>query len=196
MTATEGYGPRIASRYDDEIWELVPTGAEALPATRAFVQSLPAVGAALDLGCGDGRLTGDLEAERVVAADVSARALGHAKQRLGDWAEFVETDPDEDLPFGDNDFDLVLLADVLEHVRDVQLLLSEVRRILKPGGEVAISTPSVTRASLLLRGPEPPFSPHLRFFSKRTLRETLDALGFGIDEVRGRRGTLYARAIR
>ena len=46
----------------------------------------------------------------------------------------VELEPDAPLPFDDGAFDLVLCAETIEHVRDVQLLLSEVRRVLRPGG--------------------------------------------------------------
>ena len=43
----------------------------------------------------------------------------------------MELEPDAPLPFGDGEFDLVLCAETIEHVRDLQLLLSEVRRVLR-----------------------------------------------------------------
>ena len=46
------------SRYDDELWELVPEDpGPPAPQLAAFVRSLGRVERALDLGCGDGRLT-------------------------------------------------------------------------------------------------------------------------------------------
>jgi SAM-dependent methyltransferase len=174
----------------------VPRDAEPAPGAVAFARSLGPVAAALDLGCGDGRLTGALRADRVVAADVSAVALERARERLGPAAELLELEPDAPLPLGDGEFDLVLLADALEHVRDVQLLLSEVRRVLKPGGELALTTPSVTRIGVALRGLEPPLSPHLRFLSKRSLRRLLDDLGFDVRSLERSGRVLYARATR
>src|SRR5205085_2136401 len=80
-------------RYDDELWRLAPanTGPPA-PHLATFVDSLPNVGHALDLGCGDGRLTAELSAESVTAADVSAVALERARQRVP-GAPLVELTP-------------------------------------------------------------------------------------------------------
>src|SRR5215217_7916412 len=124
---------------------------------------------ALDLGCGDGRLTAELEGERVTAADVSAVALERARGRLP-AAELVQLEPDAELPFADASFDLVLCAETIEHVRDVQLLLSEARRILRPGGELALTTP---RHRAVMRVPDP-LSPHIRFLTRRSLGRLLD----------------------
>lgn len=188
--------------YDDEIWELVPEEPGPPPAHLvAFVRSLGDAGRALDLGCGDGRLTAELRCERLTAADVSEVALARARRRLP-HARLVHLAPDGPLPFGDGEFDLVLCAETLEHVRDVQLLLSEARRVLVPGGRLAVTTPAHSRATgldILVRGFErrfPPLSPHLRFFTRRSLAATLDDLGFDVESIARRRGTLLARAAR
>jgi len=166
-----------------------------------FVRSLGAVRDALDLGCGDGRLTAELRARSLVGADVSSGALERARIRLPE-ATLVRVDPDEPLPFEDASFDLVLCAETLEHVRDVQLLLSEVRRVLRPGGHLAITTPAHSRWTALrlaVVGWESlfdPLSPHLRFFSRRSLARLLDELGFDGVELRPRDGTLLALASR
>jgi ubiquinone/menaquinone biosynthesis C-methylase UbiE len=104
----------------------------------------------------------------------------------------VELEPDAALPFGDSSFDLVLCAETIEHVRDVQLLLSEIRRVLRPGGTLALTTP----AHLPLGRRPDPLSPHLRFFTRRSLRRLLDELGFEPRSLRRRSGTLFARATR
>jgi SAM-dependent methyltransferase len=180
------------SRYDDEIWRLVPEE-PGPPDGRLldFVRGLGQVDRALDLGCGDGRLTRELEAGELVAADVSEVALERARARLHD-VELVRLDEDEPLPFSDNDFDLVLCAETVEHVRDVQLLLSEARRVLRPGGELALTTPAAGR---VMAAPDP-LSPHIRFFNRRSLRRLLEDLGFEPLELRRRSGTLFARATR
>jgi ubiquinone/menaquinone biosynthesis C-methylase UbiE len=182
----------LTSRYDDELWELVPDDTGPPPEhLREFVRALGRVDRVLDVGCGDGRLTSELDAAHVTAADVSAVALGRARDRLPD-ARLVEIEPDAQLPLGDGEFDLVLLAETLEHVRDVQLLLSEARRVLRPGGTLAITTPATRR----LMSPPDPLSPHLRFFTRRSLARLLDEVGFDVGSLERRAGSLLARATR
>jgi ubiquinone/menaquinone biosynthesis C-methylase UbiE len=182
----------MASRYDDELWELVPGDPGPPPAHLAeFVRGLGRVDRALDVGCGDGRLTAMLDATALVAADVSAVALQRARTRLPE-ASFVELDPDAPFTLDDSAFDLVLCAETVEHVRDVQLFLSEIRRVLRPGGELALTTP----AAPMLGPPEDPLSPHLRRFTRRSLRRVLGELGFEVRSLERRSRTLLARATR
>jgi SAM-dependent methyltransferase len=182
----------VPSRYDDELWELVPEDPGPPPeALREFVRSLGHFDRVLDLGCGDGRLTMELSATELTAADVSPVGLERARRRLPS-ARIVELEPDAPLPFEDGAFDLVLCAETIEHVRDVQLLVSEVRRVLRPGGLFAATTP----ANLAVGRRPDPLSPHLRFFTRRSLRRLLGELGFGIESLRRRSGSLLVRATR
>jgi ubiquinone/menaquinone biosynthesis C-methylase UbiE len=192
----------VASAYDDDLWLLVPEEPGSPPSQLAeFVRRLGPVGAALDLGCGDGRLATLLDADKLTLADVSGVALERATRRLP-AANAVELTPDAQLPLPDNVFDLVLCAETIEHVRDVQLLLSEARRVLRPDGRLALSTPAHSRLTgldVLTRGFErrfPPLSPHLRFLTRRSLRGLLDDLGFDPGPIRRSRGTLLAVATR
>ena len=192
----------MPSRYDDELWALVPEETGAPPEhLMTFVRGLERAQRALDLGCGDGRLTRELDAAETVAADVSDVALARAAGRVP-AARLVPLDPDAPLPLEDGSFDLVLCAETVEHVRDVQLLLSEVRRVLRPGGRLAVTTPAHGRATALraaIGGFErafPPLSPHLRLLSRRSLADLLDGVGFDVVTMRRRRGTLLAVARR
>lgn len=182
----------MASRYDDELWGLIPDdpGPPRAPLLE-FVRGLGRVGRALDLGCGDGRLSAALEADELTLADVSPVALERARRRLPQ-ARVVALDPDAPLPLADGAFDFVLCAETIEHVRDVQLLLSEIRRVLVPGGRLALTTPAT---GPLMRPPDP-LSPHLRAFTRRSLRRLLDELGFEPVSLRRRSGTLLAIATR
>jgi SAM-dependent methyltransferase len=182
----------MGSRYDDELWELVPPDPGPPPAHLVeFVRGLGPVGRALDVGCGDGRLTAELRAEEITAADVSVVALERARTRLPD-AALVELEPDAPFPLDDAAFDLVLCAETIEHVRDVQLFLSEIRRVLRPGGELALTTP----AARPVGRPEDPLSPHVRRFTRRSLGRVLGELGFEVRSLERRAGALLARAVR
>ena len=182
----------MASRYDDEFWELVPDEpGPPPPPLGEFVRGLGPARRALDLGCGDGRMSALLDVESLTAADVSPVALERARRRLP-GARVVELSPDAPLPLEDGAFDLVLCAETIEHVRDVQLLLSEIRRVLSPGGRLALTTPA---SGPLIRPPDP-LSPHLRAFTRRSLRRLLGELGFELVSLRRRSGTLLAVATR
>lgn len=193
----------MASRYDDELWELVPE-LEHPPDPRVvrFVRALPPAERALDIGCGDARHSGLIPAREVVLADVSSVALKRAWRQGPRDARVVEIEPDAPLPFADCEFELVVAIDVIEHVRDTQLWLSELRRVLAPGGLLALTTPAHSRLTALkwaLVGIErdlDPFSPHLRFYTRRSLSRALDDLGFTNVEVHHRAGLLLARAHR
>ena len=106
------------------------------------------------------------------------------------------------LPFEDGAFELVLCAETLEHVQDLQRLLSELRRVLAPRGRLAITTPAHGRQTgwrIMVRGFEEvfdPLSPHLRFFSAASLERLLDVMGFDAPEVRSAAGTLMTVAQR
>ena len=193
----------MPSDYDDELWELVPDDPGPPPAHLVeFVESLGRRdGAVLDLGCGDGRLTLGLRGRRIVGADVSPIALDRARRRVAKRdIELMETAPGAILPFGDGTFDLVLLAETVEHVVDVETLLSEARRVLRPGGEIALTTPAHGRRTglgLFARGFErtfDPLSPHVRFFSSGSLAAMLREAGFEVASIKRRKQTLMARA--
>ena len=86
----------------------------------------------LDLGCGDGQLTQRLLAAgaRVTGLDLSPEMLEAARARGVDAREGSA----EALPFADRSFDAVFSNAVLHWVRNQKAMMTEVRRVLKPGG--------------------------------------------------------------
>ena len=195
----------MPSEYDDELWELAPEDPRPPPGHIVeFVRGLGRrEGAVLDLGCGDGRLTLELRGRHIVGADVSRVALDRARKRVAEHdIELVELTPGAVMPFRDSTFELVLVAETVEHVVDVPTLLLEARRVLQPGGEIAVTTPAhgrLTGVSMIVRGVErlfDPLSPHVRFFSRDSLRGVLEEAGFEVQSIDRKRGTLLARATR
>ena|SRR5437763_9671801 len=129
----------------------------------------------LDLGCRAGALTRSyLAGNEVVGIDVDRRALREAARRgvLTCWA-----DVEQQLPFDDGEFDVVVAGELLEHVRDPAALLEEVRRVLRPGGRFVGSVPNGFRVKNRLRfllGKEPEDNPtHLHLFSPNALMRLL-----------------------
>lgn len=97
----------------------------------------------LDAGCGAGygarELTG---AASFIGIDVSAEAVAHAgRESGGARARFLRA-ACEALPFADASFDLVTAFEVIEHLAEWRQLLSESKRVLRPGGVFLVSTPN------------------------------------------------------
>jgi 2-polyprenyl-6-hydroxyphenyl methylase/3-demethylubiquinone-9 3-methyltransferase len=144
---------------------------------------------------------------RVTGADPSAVALERARRDHPEL-ELAEIGPDGRLPFGDSSFGVATCMHVLEHVLDTQTLVSEVRRVLTPEGLLAVSVPyhgRVKNLAIALRSFEchyDPLEPTVRFYTRRSLRDLLQAFGFAEIEVEARGGapllreTLVARAFR
>ncbi|GAC1506122.1 MAG: hypothetical protein NVS1B3_05370 [Candidatus Dormibacteraceae bacterium] len=100
-------------------------------------------GRVLDVGCGAGSVAKAVRRERpdleVSGCDLSESALATASFDPGGVDFRLATA--ERLPYGDAEFDFVWIFDVLEHVDDPEVVLREVRRVLKPGGGFHIVLP-------------------------------------------------------
>jgi SAM-dependent methyltransferase len=129
----------------------------------------------LDLGCRYGTLTqAYLQGNSVAGVDVDREALAEAA-KLGietHWADL-----DEAFPFADGAFDVVVAGEVLEHVRDPEHIVTEARRVLRPGGRFIGSVPNAYRLKNRLRfalGRPPETDPtHLHMFRPGDVRALL-----------------------
>ena len=104
------------------------------------------------------------------------RCGGRARGRPA--AEAVRLAEGAPLPFAEDAFDVVWAGEVLEHVADVVGLLAEVRRVLRWGGRLLVTTPWHGRLVVATDAHFDPRADHLRFFSARTLRAVLADAGF------------------
>lgn len=97
----------------------------------------------LDAACGaaPGLRFFDRRANRVIGLDVASAAL-RAARRMLPHAQLVQADLDTALPFAADTFDLIILREAIEHVRDGSATLAACLRVLRPGGCVAITTPN------------------------------------------------------
>jgi 2-polyprenyl-3-methyl-5-hydroxy-6-metoxy-1,4-benzoquinol methylase len=98
----------------------------------------------LDLGCGEGfgaALLADV-AESVTGIDVDARTVEHARLNYGGpGLDFRVASATDLADFPDDSFEAVAAFEIIEHVDDQAALMSEVARVLAPGGLVVASTP-------------------------------------------------------
>lgn len=108
-----------------------------------FARGLVAGLKVLDAACGEGYGSALLAtaASFVTGVDLSESAVEHARARYrSDRLEFHVADCLE-LPFDDDAFDCIVSFETLEHLEDHQGLLTEFRRVLKPGGFLLLSSP-------------------------------------------------------
>ncbi len=137
----------------------------------------------LDIGCGVGELIELLQDLGYTAMGVD----GNSEQvkivkSLG--VDAHEADLEQGLPFADGSFDVATCMEVIEHIARAEALLGEIRRILRDGGFLLLSTPNhaylTHRANNLLGRPPWGEGVHLRFFTPSSLRAALRQAGFDV----------------
>jgi 2-polyprenyl-6-hydroxyphenyl methylase/3-demethylubiquinone-9 3-methyltransferase len=110
--------------------------------------------ALLDVGCGGGFLAEDFARSglRVTGVDPAPESILAAQTHAASSGLSIEyqTGRGEELPFADAAFDAVTCCDVLKHVDYVDRVVSEVARVLKPGGLFFFDTINRTFASKLV----------------------------------------------
>ena len=135
----------------------------------------------LDYGCGDGEFLELLD--NASGVEIAEAAIEQVRA-IAPEADVRRLEDDGTIPFGHGEFDLVWCSEVLEHIPDVGFALSELRRVLKPGGRLLLTVPYHGRfqaAWIALTRFESHFDPlgqHVRFFTRRSLTEALEANGF------------------
>jgi len=162
----------------------------------------------VDVGCGDGSALAVAAsrnpAHRFAGIDWSGGALRRA-QALGLTVVCADVSG-PGLPVADGAADVVIMSELIEHLVDPDGAVAEVRRVLRPGGSLLLSTPNLAawyNRGLLAAGIQPIFSEvsltgvfgrpgrvvagHLRLFTRRALTEFLTASGFRCVTVAGAR---------
>jgi glycosyltransferase involved in cell wall biosynthesis len=141
----------------------------------------------LDLGCSDGRVGELLRKRGHYVVGVDAEECPGVHDRLN---RFLCADLDAGLPPDlEPGFDLVMAADVLEHLRDPATLLKSLGQVLVPGGLVMVSVPNISHWYGRLRVLSGRFdydrrgifdAGHLRFFTLRSFERTAERAGMAI----------------
>ncbi len=200
--------------YHESLWEgapegLTPTNAglregfllEKLAGERRRVGRAPRV---LDVGCGEGHFAMAMtrNGAEVVAIDVTEEPLRRARASHANL-DLRLVEPEAPLPLEDSSFDVVWAGEVIEHVADGAQWLSELRRVLRSGGLLLLSTPDHGPLSRLWLGLSrrtfearlDPRSDHLRFYARRALVELLADFRFEDVTVAGAGGLPGARRV-
>jgi len=159
----------------------------------------------LDAGCGHGfylRALDEISGASAVGVEARAAWIAQGQRELaGSGARLVRGDVCR-LPFAAGSFDKAILSEVLEHVQDDLSVLSEARRVLRPGGLIAVTVPHadypllwdpVNKLLEKVLGTHLPAEPlwlggiwadHVRLYGEREIVERIHASGFRILEIR------------
>jgi SAM-dependent methyltransferase len=122
----------------------------------------------LDYGCGTGGNTSAYESfGNVIGIEPDSAAVRLAHKRGG--ARYCRTSG-TDLPFRDSAFDVVMASDVLEHIEHDDKAVSEIARVLRPGGSAILSVP----AHGWLSSQHDTALQHFRRYSRLALRDLLE----------------------
>ncbi len=144
----------------------------------------------LDVGCGDGQIVKIVRDKfsEIHGCDISIIALNEAK-KAGMLTVCSDLN-DGYIPYKDNLFDYISALEVLEHVWDPFKLIKEIRRILKPGGRLILTTPNIRYFrnihTLIFRGSFPHTSTdsfvwgggHVHYFTRKDLIFLFSHAGF------------------
>lgn len=145
----------------------------------------------LDLGCSTGLLAAHARAagHHVTGVDRQEHPLVRDRTDV-----FARADLEHGIPAEvGSGFDVVVAGDVIEHLADPRRALGEIRRVLRPGGQVLLSVPNVghwyprARAAMGIFGYDRRGildETHLRFFTRTTLRRLVTTAGFDVLEER------------
>lgn len=192
--ALHGKGPLMTGKASDT--PAVSSGDAALPpldpwgARAKLVRLIGANQIVLDVGCGAGWIAAHLKAQgcRVTGIEIDPE-LAAAARPFCERVIVADADNLAELGLPENHFEVVLFADVLEHLVDPWHTLRSVRPYLRPTGRVLLSLPNFANYSIrwaLLRGQfryqeSGLFDrDHLRFFTRETALELVTQAGLQI----------------
>jgi SAM-dependent methyltransferase len=145
---------------------------------------------ALEVGCGNGFFSGQLAKLgcEVTGIDLSPAGLRLAQSRYPD-VTFTAHDLTQPLPFVQATFDLVWCSEVLEHLFSPLGTVTEISRVLRPGGTFLCTVPfhglikNLGIALFAFEKHYDPTYPHLRFFTRKSLSGIVNRSGLQVENV-------------
>ena len=156
-----------------------------------LVRRLSPPGRVLDVGCDEGFAARDLVKYGFQVCGIDKNPVALKKAALH-YQQTIPADVERDLPTPSGQFEVIIFADILEHLMDPAAVFQRFTSILAPGGLVVISVPNVAhwyvRLSLLFGRFEYTSRgildrTHVRFFTLRTASRFIDEAGFRIEAV-------------
>lgn len=148
----------------------------------------------LEIGCADGSFASYLQTKGYVVEGVDISPLAVDKARaLGIKAEVCNVE--QGLPAQAESFDAVIACEVIEHLYDTDAFVKEIKRVVRSGGHVFLSTPNLASLKNRLRllfGAYPQYSEynigknsagHIRNYTPNVLKSQLRSAGFTVANI-------------
>ena len=156
------------------------------------LERIPDGGSVLDAGCGNGAYSAFLHelGYDVSGFDISQTVVNRAAE-LVPTGIFKTGTLGDGLPFAPEFFDAIWFTEVLEHVFDVHGSLADLNEVLKTNGLLIMTTPFhgvIKNTAIALFGFEKHYNPyisHIRFFTQKSLKLSLENAGFKVLEMGG-----------
>jgi len=163
-----------------------------LPRIKAIVGLVGTQKNVLDIGCYDGTIGSAIarNGNKVSGIDFSKEAVALAMKK---GIDAYQADIEEDaMPFQEHSFDVVVFAEIIEHVFDTDAFLEKIKKYLIKDGQIVLTTPNLAtfgRRLMLLLGRNPLIevschdgaAGHIRYFVKESLCALLKAHGFEVE---------------
>lgn len=145
----------------------------------------------LDVGCGTGKLAEQLRLKKncyVVGIERDEVEARLAQQRC-DKLLLADVEKLEDIPFQAGYFDIIVFADILEHLLNPEAVLQRFKKYLPDSGYVFVSVPNIANWSIRLKLLAGKWNyketglldkTHIRFFTLKTVKEMIQRCGYTI----------------
>lgn len=175
--------PVSALRYNSK-------SADPYESSGLLMSMIPQGSRVLDIGCGTGSISGmirDLRRADVLGIEPHPE---RAKKAESEGIKVIQGVYSPDVPVKYGKFDVVLFADVLEHLTDPAETLEQAKSALTPDGRILASIPNVAHWSVRLRLLAGKFdyeptgimdATHLRWFTRKSVRRLFDGAGYDIE---------------
>lgn len=142
----------------------------------------------LDIGAGEGIFANFLKDNHksirsIEALEISENAIKRGKEK-NPWLKYTQGSADAKLPYKEEQFDTIIMTDVIEHLLDVDMTLSECYRILEPGGKLILITPDFNLLKKMIISIFfwekffYPDNPHVRFFTRKSMKNIMKKHNF------------------
>lgn len=147
----------------------------------------------LDVGVADGYIYRKITKKyKIFGVDIAENFVKSANEN-GVRASVCDLEG-EKLPYDDDFFDLIVAGETIEHIVNTDFFLSELNRVLKKNGKLIISYPNINSPVgilMMMMFDYPPMfsarfrSPHVRDWTKKTIKKALGQFGFKIEAIHG-----------